>query len=63
MQVRDAVGGRLPRGDEVVEGDRAVNGAAIAIHTAVHAARPDVLAAVLDRSAALRERLGLALPA
>ena len=30
---------------EVVEGNRAVNGAAIAIHCAVHAARPDVIAA------------------
>ncbi len=30
---------------EVVEGDRAVNGAAVAIHCAVHAARPDVIAA------------------
>ncbi len=30
---------------EVVEGDRAVNGAAVAIHCSVHAARPDVIAA------------------
>ena len=30
---------------EVVEGHRAVNGAAVAIHCAVHAARPDILAA------------------
>ena len=30
---------------DVVEGDRAVNGAAVAIHCAVHAARPDVIAA------------------
>ncbi|MGY1772761.1 class II aldolase/adducin family protein [Blastococcus sp. SYSU D00813] len=36
---------RVDEDGEVVEGDRAVNGAAIAIHTAVHAARPDVLAA------------------
>lgn len=36
---------RVDHAGEVVEGDRAVNGAAIAIHTAVHAARPDVLAA------------------
>lgn len=38
----------LVRVDEdglVVEGHRAVNGAAVAIHCAVHAARPDVLAA------------------
>ncbi|MGI8678823.1 MAG: class II aldolase/adducin family protein [Jatrophihabitans sp.] len=38
----------LVRVDEdglVVEGERAVNGAAVAIHCAVHAARPDVLAA------------------
>ena len=40
--------GDLVRVDEagrVVEGSRAVNGAAVAIHCAVHAARPDVLAA------------------
>lgn len=30
---------------EVVEGDAIVNGAAVAIHCAVHAARPDVIAA------------------
>jgi ribulose-5-phosphate 4-epimerase/fuculose-1-phosphate aldolase len=30
---------------EVVEGDRAVNGAAFAIHSQVHAARPDAVAA------------------
>ena len=36
---------RVDEDGEVVEGDRAVNGAAVAIHTAVHAARPDVLAA------------------
>src|SRR3954454_16704696 len=30
---------------EVVEGNRAVNGAAVAIHCAVHQARPDVIAA------------------
>ena len=30
---------------EVVEGDRPVNGAAFAIHSQVHAARPDVVAA------------------
>jgi ribulose-5-phosphate 4-epimerase/fuculose-1-phosphate aldolase len=30
---------------EVVEGDQPVNRAAVAIHTAVHAARPDVIAA------------------
>ncbi|MGI8663624.1 MAG: class II aldolase/adducin family protein [Acidimicrobiales bacterium] len=30
---------------EVVEGDRVVNGAAFAIHSQVHAARPDVVAA------------------
>jgi len=30
---------------EVVEGDRGVNGAAFAIHSQVHAARPDVVAA------------------
>ncbi|MCW2715954.1 MAG: class aldolase/adducin family protein, partial [Frankiales bacterium] len=36
---------RVDHSGEVVEGDRAVNGAAVAIHCAVHAARPDVLAA------------------
>jgi len=36
---------RVSHDGEVVEGDRAVNGAAVAIHCAVHAARPDVVAA------------------
>ncbi|MFD8733949.1 class II aldolase/adducin family protein [Streptomyces sp. NPDC059618] len=36
---------RVDEAGEVVEGERAVNGAAVAIHCAVHAARPDVLAA------------------
>ena len=36
---------RVSHEGQVVEGDRAVNGAAVAIHCAVHAARPDVLAA------------------
>lgn len=36
---------RVDEAGEVVEGTRAVNGAAVAIHCAVHAARPDVLAA------------------
>jgi ribulose-5-phosphate 4-epimerase/fuculose-1-phosphate aldolase len=36
---------RVGHEGDVVEGDRAVNGAAVAIHCAVHAARPDVLAA------------------
>jgi ribulose-5-phosphate 4-epimerase/fuculose-1-phosphate aldolase len=36
---------RVNHAGEVVEGDRAVNGAAVAIHCAVHAARPDVIAA------------------
>jgi len=36
---------RVNHEGEVVEGDRAVNGAAVAIHCAVHAARPDVIAA------------------
>lgn len=36
---------RVDEDGEVVEGDRAVNRAAVAIHCAVHAARPDVLAA------------------
>ena len=36
---------RVDADGEVVEGDRAVNQAAVAIHCAVHAARPDVVAA------------------
>jgi hypothetical protein len=36
---------RVDHAGHVVEGDRAVNGAAVAIHCAVHAARPDVVAA------------------
>ena len=36
---------RVDHVGEVIEGDRAVNGAAVAIHCAVHAARPDILAA------------------
>ena len=36
---------RVDHTGQVVEGRRAVNGAAVAIHCAVHAARPDVVAA------------------
>ena len=36
---------RVDHAGNVVEGTRAVNGAAVAIHCAVHAARPDVMAA------------------
>ena len=36
---------RVSHDGEVVEGDRVVNAAAVAIHCAVHAARPDVIAA------------------
>src|SRR5262249_888525 len=36
---------RVNEDGRVVEGGRMVNGAAVAIHCAVHAARPDVLAA------------------
>ena len=36
---------RVDHDGNVVEGGRAVNGAAVAIHCAVHAARPDVVAA------------------
>jgi ribulose-5-phosphate 4-epimerase/fuculose-1-phosphate aldolase len=36
---------RVDHAGNVVEGDRAVNGAAVAIHCAVHGARPDVVAA------------------
>jgi len=40
---------------EVVEGDRAVNGAAFAIHSQVHAARPDAVAALTLLSGRLTE--------
>ncbi|WP_375487778.1 class II aldolase/adducin family protein [uncultured Jatrophihabitans sp.] len=43
VRSRDLV--RVDAEGEVVEGERAVNQAAVAIHTAVHAARPDVIAA------------------
>ena len=36
---------RVDEAGDVIEGDRAVNGAAVAIHCAVHAARPDIMAA------------------
>lgn len=36
---------RVDHTGQVVEGDRAVNGAAVAIHCAVHAARPNIVAA------------------
>ncbi len=36
---------RVDESGQVVEGGRAVNGAAVAIHCAVHAARPDIMAA------------------
>ena len=36
---------RVDHAGNVVEGNRAVNGAAVAIHCAVHQARPDVIAA------------------
>jgi len=36
---------RVDHAGQVVEGDRAVNGAAVAIHCSVHNARPDVVAA------------------
>src|SRR3954451_18659547 len=36
---------RVNHAGEVVEGNRAVNGAAVAFHCAVHQARPDVIAA------------------
>jgi len=36
---------RVSHDGDVVEGQRAVNGAAVAIHCAVHAARPDIIAA------------------
>ncbi len=44
-QIRSSDLVRVNEDGRVVEGDRMVNGAAVAIHCAVHAARPDVLAA------------------
>ncbi|MBW3614575.1 MAG: class II aldolase/adducin family protein [Actinobacteria bacterium] len=41
---------RVDHEGDVVEGERAVNGAAVAIHCAVHAARPDVVAAAHSHS-------------
>lgn len=43
IRVRDLI--RVDHTGEVVEGDRPVNRAAFAIHSAIHAARPDVVAA------------------
>ena len=48
---------RVDHVGEVIEGDRAVNGAAVAIHCAVHAARPDVLAAA-EEGKRIGEALG-----
>ena len=48
MRVRDLV--LINHHGEVVEGDRPVNGAAFAIHSQVHAARPDVVAAAHSHS-------------
>src|SRR5436305_2100358 len=48
MRVRDLV--LINDKGEIVEGDRPVNGAAFAIHSQVHAARPDVVAAAHSHS-------------
>jgi ribulose-5-phosphate 4-epimerase/fuculose-1-phosphate aldolase len=48
MRVRDLV--LIDHQGEVVEGGRPVNGAAFAIHSSVHAARPDVVAAAHSHS-------------
>src|SRR5437773_8604776 len=48
IRVRDLV--LLNHDGEVVEGGRPVNGAAFAIHSQVHAARPDVVAAAHSHS-------------
>ncbi|HEV7861605.1 MAG TPA: class II aldolase/adducin family protein [Acidimicrobiia bacterium] len=48
MRVRDLV--LINHHGEVVEGGRPVNGAAFAIHSQVHAARPDVVAAAHSHS-------------
>src|SRR2546421_825355 len=48
MRVRDLV--LIDHQGEVVEGDRPVNAAAFAIHSQVHSARPDVVAAAHSHS-------------
>ncbi len=48
IRVRDLI--RVDHAGEVVEGDRPVNRAAFAIHSAIHAARPDVVAAAHTHS-------------
>ena len=48
MRVRDLI--RVDHTGAVVEGDRPVNRAAFAIHAAIHAARPDVVAAAHTHS-------------
>src|SRR3954447_26656915 len=48
IRVRDLV--LINHDGDVVEGDRAVNRAAFAIHSQVHAARPDVVAAAHSHS-------------
>src|SRR5437016_7416627 len=48
IRVRDLV--LINHEGDVVEGDRAVNRAAFAIHSQVHAARPDVVAAAHSHS-------------
>ena len=48
IRVRDLI--RVDHTGEVVEGDRPVNRAAFAIHAAIHAARPDVVAAAHTHS-------------
>ncbi len=48
VRVRDLI--RVDHAGEVVEGDRPVNRAAFAIHAAIHAARPDVVAAAHSHS-------------
>jgi ribulose-5-phosphate 4-epimerase/fuculose-1-phosphate aldolase len=48
MRVRDLI--RVDHTGEVVEGDRPVNRAAFAIHSAIHTARPDVVAAAHTHS-------------
>ena len=48
IRVSDLV--RVDENGQVVEGDRPVNQAGVAIHTAIHAARPDVVAAAHTHS-------------
>lgn len=51
---------RVNHKGEIVEGDRPVNGAAFAIHSAIHKARPDVITACHAHSMYGKTWVGLA---